>query len=833
MALSVLVALMMLAVPLASSSNLFVDGGQTNSNGDAPVLGDNLSPRVDFILNESTTGRISLDSVKTDDLVTALNNSSGGYTSDTKYGGKVAWYVGENGNIFAILENTDTKYVSMQYLIYALTAVVDGSSNPLVSKVGYTVDSWKSDSAVYSPISTEPAAGDRITKDTTVTAKWNLDGEKYAEIPVDVIVDGELFKEYVKVYPKFKGAYNEGATAIDEKNVYISAADTFIADGVSDVNIWGIVVNADLTGGKFGPNATKLYDFKTTYGDNKEIANDAAELKIPLNSKLTTTYSFDSKTYSKITVSSSAFTDGKDVILFADNNRTYTYKNVYEALQYPDTKVTENHGLSPAIVISGEDKNKNPITDNGYRITGWNGGAALIGSELTATSPLTLDAELNGYYVLFMSKGQFEYVYVPFGELSADLVKTLDINGVNHWAWMEYDDGPSNSASYVDTITSSSFKTFGSFTDSLIDEVEKLVTSGYDGKKPIAVFIACFESTNNTAYAVFDGDGANFGNEYVTKLIIPGKIATKIVKPTIAPVYDQDESRTLFMGWNKEKSSSGAKSPVDSSGESKEDMYVKGEVTTYEANPQSYDYKITFYDGSEVVGVFYYKEGTPSSTAGIDNGLVAIEYDGLVYAKADVDTSVSPQNAATKAYLSVLEYSKAGYAIKQWNDVDGKSMYIVATAKVNISDMKDDLDLYAQFDAKSYTIKYVNTFEGTQNQIAYVDQSTTLYGTGTFIHEGYDLKAWSTVPGNSGDKYDLGATFVLNGADFEKLAESAGDDGVVIELYSVWEYNGGSGSGTGGNTGGDNDNTALYLIAGMLAVIAILAIVGILLMRRK
>ena len=41
MALSVLVALMMLAVPLASSSNLFVDGGQTNSNGDAPNLSSN------------------------------------------------------------------------------------------------------------------------------------------------------------------------------------------------------------------------------------------------------------------------------------------------------------------------------------------------------------------------------------------------------------------------------------------------------------------------------------------------------------------------------------------------------------------------------------------------------------------------------------------------------------------------------------------------------------------------------------------------------------------------------------------------------------------------
>ena len=62
MALSVLVALMMLAVPLASSSNLFVDGGQTNSNGDAPSLGA-ASYRVDFILNEGREGRISLDKV--------------------------------------------------------------------------------------------------------------------------------------------------------------------------------------------------------------------------------------------------------------------------------------------------------------------------------------------------------------------------------------------------------------------------------------------------------------------------------------------------------------------------------------------------------------------------------------------------------------------------------------------------------------------------------------------------------------------------------------------------------------------------------------------------
>ena len=51
MALSVLVALMMLAVPLASSSNLFVDGGQTNSNGDAPMLSASTGYTVTFQLN--------------------------------------------------------------------------------------------------------------------------------------------------------------------------------------------------------------------------------------------------------------------------------------------------------------------------------------------------------------------------------------------------------------------------------------------------------------------------------------------------------------------------------------------------------------------------------------------------------------------------------------------------------------------------------------------------------------------------------------------------------------------------------------------------------------
>ena len=77
--------------------------------------------------------------------------------------------------------------------------------------------------------------------------------------------------------------------------------------------------------------------------------------------------------------------------------------------------------------------NHTATTEDGYYdLTGWNAKSVLLESKNNVpagTEELTLDAKLNGYYALFMSKGQFEYVYIPSGDLSADLVKTLDITG--------------------------------------------------------------------------------------------------------------------------------------------------------------------------------------------------------------------------------------------------------------------------------------------------------------------------------------------------------------------------------------------------------------------
>ena len=833
MALSVLVALMMLAVPLASSSNLFVDGGQTNSNGDAPSLGA-ASYRVDFILNEGSEGRISLDEVVLD--TSKFGNLDG-----------VAWYQDENDNLFAVVNSSED--VTIQQLIWALTNVVDNSDASKsvfnITKIGYILDSFVNNDtkAAFGPDKTNitaPTTGDKITKNMTLTATWLLDDSKYAEIPVDVVYEGET-KEYVKAFPKFKGTYADD-TVIDEKNVYVTAGNTFIANGIDKIDTYGIVVNAK-NNDLIKPAIDEVYTFKTTYGEDKEIAKDAKDLKIPVTSKLTVTYTFDEKNFSKIVVSSIAFKDGKDVTLYADKIRSYTYSQVYTALTtaFDDLSKPSEMTKSPIgdlPILDLKDKEKF-ITVDGYKLTGWNEGAQLLKSENNASSPLTLDAELNGYYVIFMSKGQSEYVYVPFGELSAEKT-TLDVAGVNHWVYITYDD-------YIKTITKDVIKpfNFASTTD-----VEKVETT--DGtKKPTAVLIACFTPSSSTAYAVFDANtykenrevdvSGNFGNEYITKIIIPGKTGSIIPLPSINPAYNDEESRTVFLGWDdgvteETKPSDATNSPTPTmltlgaeyNSSTSKYKTTSGEVTTYNAVPISYVYKITFYDGDKVVGIFYYSAAV---TTDINSALVAFEVDGKVYKATRDSTSndLKLSDAAQKAYDSIIVPDKAGYYITQWNDANKNKVITIengAVTKVDIKDMKDDLNLYAQFEPESYVIQYLNTYgSGFSSQDAKVDQTVTLYTGATFVYNGYKLVGWSDRPDGEGNKYDLGASFTLNGEQYKDLKDG------TLTMYAVWEK---SGSTSGDNNeGNDGNNTDTYLLAGILAVIIILIILIAFLMRRK
>ena len=846
MALSVLVALMMLAVPLASSSNLFVDGGQTNSNGDAPIVSGDTSYRVDFILNEGSEGRISLDQVsetKLDDLIVALNNAS---NSPVVSG--ATWYKDKNSNIFAVV----TGDVTIQQLIWALTDTSGADKVFKIEKTGYILDSFENNDtkAAFGPDKQNNAIpssnnGDKITKDMTFTAKWLLDDSKYAEIPVDVVYEGET-KEYVKAFPK----YETVDTNIDEKNVYITVSKgSFLNVGIDDLNTYGIVVNANDSEDKI----TEIYTFKTTYGDNKEISKEISSkaVKVPVTSKLTMTYTFNDKEFSKIIVNSIAFNkeifkDGS-VTLYASKLRSYSYADVYNALSGADSLANETNAGKltydlPILDVTDD------VTKDGYKLTGWNEGAELLKSENNASSPLTLDAKLNGYYVIFMVNGQFEYVYVPFGELSADKT-TLDISGVNHWVSIDY-------TSYK-AGTFTAIKSFNFASTSDVGSVED-VTGRTTEKEPTAVLIACFTPSSSTSYAVFnansytyksgdkDADDGNdaevissmvgtFGNEYVNYLIIPGKSGDKITVPSIKPIYGE-ESKTLFISWNKypakiTKVSDGAAKPnytypaIETAYSEKDAYGAANEVILYAADAVDYKYIITFYDGSEVVGVFYY---SAAPTTNIESGLVAWEIDGKAYSQYTEESS--------KAFAKILTPEKDGYYITQWNDADkNKDVEFkwadgkISSMKVNIKDMKDDLNLYAQFKAEKYDIVYTNTYGnvGSMSQTASVDESVKLYSDSTFVYDGYKLTGWSDRPDGSGTNYDLGASFTLNGAQYEDLKDGK------FTLYAVWEKVGSD--VPGGNTDGNNDsdNTALYLIAGMLAVIAILAIVGIVLMRRK
>ena len=857
MALSVLVALMMLAVPLASSSNLFVDGGQTNSNGDAPSLGA-ASYRVDFILNEGSEGRISLDKVADIDL-SALNGKF------TDANDKAVFYQDEDGNLFAVV----TGEVTIQQLIWALTSSPGNDATFSITKDGYILDSFvNNDSkAAFGPdkntanVSEMPktADGDKITKNMTLTATWLLDDSKYAEIPVDVVYNDET-KEYVKAYAYDKTSNN--------KKVIIPANNYLITNGIDKLDTYGIIVNAKgaAVGAKVAPAIEKVYSFKATYGsDNKEFEyenNKNKAVNISADSKITIKYTFNNDKYSEIVVSSIAFKDGKDVTLYADKIRSYTYSQVYAALttafdklSHPDEMTKSPIGDLP--ILDASEKDGKFITADGYELTGWNEGAQLVKSENNASSPLTLDAKLNGYYVLFMSKGQYEYVYVPFGELSADKT-TLDIAGVNHWVYIKY-------ADYKNLTSNSAFKPFNFASTADVDEVEKVNES--DSKEPAAVLIACFTPTSSTSYAVFDANSytylngdtkptedsvteadinndltlkGTFGNEYVQYLIIPGKVGDKISVPSVEPTYGED-LKVVFISWNHFPAVIGENTitvdnatkylPVETSYNEK-DKYSTN-TSVYSANAVTYEHKITFYDGDKVIGTFYY---TTAPTTKITSGLAAFEVNGKAYETAfDDEGNLKLSDAAQKAYNSILVPDKAGYYITQWNDADKNKVIEfkwkdekLDDIKTDVKDMKDDLNLYAQFKAEKYDIEYTNTYGnvGSMTQAASVDETVKLYSDSTFVYNGYKLTGWSDRPDGEGNKYDLGASFTLNGEQFEDLKDGK------FTLYAVWES---TGSVTpGGNTGGDdNNNTDTYLLAGILAVIIILIILIAFLMKRK
>ena len=925
MALSVLVALMMLAVPLASSSNLFVDGGQTNSNGDAPSLGadesvggveitdikiiddkysyENYLPEtyvkqypwndssdfglpwmiVYFTVDGKLTGEASFEVQKDGTKIDSANISKVSLTGSTNYymmfhlgtgangadqlklaedkqkgtytvkvsvgtddknyatadysyatnaynvdfilndiGGaislneteinlptdelnKVSWYLTEDKNIRAVVVGPN---VTIEYLISKLAA------KDVIAKEGYTLDVWKdSTNLSYQNTTNLPNVQNVIAGDMTVTANWALIDDKYAQLAINVAGDIKTDKTFVKAFILNK----DGKIAFVEKNASIANKTNALITSLPGISTKGYdVVNE---------RNEEIYTMKVTSSNGNEVKNETV---LSVDDSLTVTYTMNTTLYQKITVTSDMFEE--DVVLFAPAADDFTYIQIFKALQKYDGSNSELFGIKQSSSYSTD---KSYVTsDNYYRVIGFDGIKGNLESNKNASNAVTLDVSLNEYKVMFMVNGKFEVVSVAYGENPLDKCTLISGMTVDHWV------------TYKVVNDKYEFSTFN-FTTSGIASIEDSAAKAEDKSKVVETFVACFYPDSQTGYAVFnavgvagdDNSNAYFGSKDVTEIIVTGKVGDSIPKAD-APSSSKDH--WLFFGWNTTQT-------WDS--DDKKDTFVKYDsenktVVTYNAVWDEYKYAITFYDGSNVVGVFYYSTDVSSFDENTlqTTSLVGIQYDGKLYKAVNdgANTQFGEIDGANtqfgEIYNKIIFASKKGYDIKQWNDADGNAMIVISkiadgkpSIKVNIKELKSDMSLYANFEPKKFNIVYNSgTNLDPVTQEGKVGETVELYGDAFFTNDGKKLLSWNTRPDGNGTSYALGASLTLSGEQYEAL--NVVDEVPTLTLYAVWE---GGSSTPGDNTDGGNDNTALYLIAGMLAIIAILAIVGILLMRKK
>ena len=790
MALSVLVALMMLAVPLASSSNLFVDGGQTNSNGDAPVLGA-AGDIITFELNipENSLDTIDLDATFKSSL--SVNN--------------IIFSVDEKKNTILAIHNGNGT-VDIADIISA----VDTAIKTTFRGTAYTYNWIDSNGSIYY------AAGE-INSSFTLTAQWALNDDEYVEVNVNSSIDGVAQDVKTKAYAYYKYQVNTGSPAeyeVDKTQMVITDVNGLPVD---ESLIQGYVFNFETSSNN---GYTPVYSSSVVDSSNKQI-NKVSGTDLPIAvSDLSVTYTFNTQDYKKVTISSNIFDE--DVVLYADktgeinNSKTkplYTFNDVFVALGEAKPEGKTNTYINTAYTV--KDKNE-------YTMENWvDGGETYsLTSTSTAGTELTLNADYNKFNVTFMVKGQVQVAEVLYGEFS-ESVCTLDTTGMTKWVKLPATGG----------ITNSSVSLFN-FND---PKLQDTITNND------LVLVALFTDPAKTLYVTFNANNGYFGDKEnnVQKIVVPisSKDATadQIILPNDPTNYTVAQGmKSVFAYWytdnanNKYKFSSEV--PV------KSDLVLNAKYIDYK-------YVISFNADSKVIGHLYYDGASK---------LVAFEYNGVTYSYSGAldNITLGAGDDDSRALSALLYPTKAGYVTTEWKDADGNVMISdiqstlynvpvdtpnyerVTGVTLHYTAVKENMTIYAEFKALPYHITYSNTFGSdlTQND-AYVDANVRLYGE-VFLNEGFKLIGWTTSAGASQPEYELEGTFTLSGADYEKLADQGINEFVTVHMYPVWEKLGSD--VPGGNTGGDsNDNTALYLIAGMLAVIAILAIVGIVLMRKK
>ena len=795
MALSVLVALMMLAVPLASSSNLFVDGGQTNSNGDAPMLsaaGDTLTINLNIPEN-------SLDSINYDKLNSELNTNHANL-DNSNAANDMVYSISKTGIISAVCidSRADIKIVDVQNAV--ITALkVDGVATSRIAAYG---------EPTFSGVSNKDVG----IKGQTLTANWKLNSDKYVEVNVNSTGLGDDFVK-VKAY-----AY---ATATDGKvDKTKMVVDTLPA--LADIERYVVnVVGA--------PAKSDVYSYIMTDASGEKIA----EGTIPV-SDINIKYTFDSLKFGTVTVISPVFDEpityyvAKTTQIVAgdksiDVAATTMYYQVFNTL-FADGKLLSDS-------YNGKDKLLSPsstitiplsVNEGSIELSSWTNGGENYelksNSAIAMGSELTLNAEFTTFPIEFMVNGQAQIVEVKYGEFSESSCP-FDTTGIV--AWMKYTIGSEGKPVY------NSF----SFDRESKDLQDELIASDDDN---LLTLIAVFSDPTETKYVTFDANAGYFdADKKISTIIVPvanGTTADKIPMPANPNKDATADGKQLFAYWK------------ETAGEY--DFSNKNSVTkdiTLTANYIPYDFTITLYVNNNVHAVLYIDDSFDVESFGtsFNTDVTGVTYNGKTYLSTDDAVNDDLKKEIFQPYSS-------GYNFTSWNDKDGKELYVFGGSSFTGSSViKTETSLYAEFDAAEYVIIYSgNTAAATNNmiQVGTVGESLNFFSDSTFSNDGYKLKEWNTRPDGKGTTYALGSAYTLSGADYDKLSKISTVNGNVPEgidhgftLYAIWEKTSNGSVTPGDNTDGDNDNsnTDTYLLAGILVVIIILIIVVAVVLRKK
>jgi len=145
-------------------------------------------------------------------------------------------------------------------------------------------------------------------------------------------------------------------------------------------------------------------------------------------------------------------------------------------------------------------------------------------------------------------------------------------------------------------------------------------------------------------------------------------------------------------------------------------------------------------------------------------------------------------------------FERTGYTFLGWAEIDGATTIKYADKNLvkNLADTQDEVfNLYAVWEANSYTVRYVGTYATNTSSVGQTYESKHVYDEtdnltpNLFERTGYTFLGWTTVNPNPSLR-----TFALlrNTAgviyeDLDEIKNLAAEDGAVVELYPVWEAN--------------------------------------------